>query len=55
MSLPMLPVSRAAMPAWPETKPEDDPLSAARGIVFSVLFSLPAWLAVALVIWRFVI
>src|SRR6478736_6582916 len=43
VSLPMLPVTRAAMPAWPDTKPEDDPLGAARGIVFSLLFSVPAW------------
>lgn len=55
MSLPMIPISQGQMPPWPETKPQGDPLAPARGIVFSVLFSLPAWLIVAFLIWLLVV
>jgi hypothetical protein len=49
----MMPVREAQLPAWPETRPDDDPVLAARGIVYSVMLSLPFWFVVAVLTWWF--
>ena len=52
MSTPILPTPNAALPAWPDTCPEDDPILAARGVLYSVVFSLPFWVVVASLAWH---
>jgi hypothetical protein len=47
----MTPVRVVQFPAWPDTCPDDDPMLAARGVVFTVILSLPFWFAVALLVW----
>jgi hypothetical protein len=54
VSTPILPTPNAALPAWPDTCPEDDPILAARGVLYSVVFSLPFWLVVASLAWHVV-
>jgi hypothetical protein len=51
VSIPMMPLSESQLPAWPETSPEDDPMLAARGIVYSVVLSLPFWFVVVVLTW----
>jgi hypothetical protein len=47
----MISVADAELPAWPETSPPDDPMLAARGVVFSMGLSLPFWFSVAVFAW----
>lgn len=51
MSLPMISVADGEFPSWPETSPEDDPMLAARGVVYTMGLSLPFWLSVAVLAW----
>lgn len=51
VSIPMVPLTESQLPAWPEARPEDDPMLAARGIVYSVVLSLPFWFVVIVLTW----
>jgi hypothetical protein len=51
VSLPMISVCDGEFPAWPDTQPDDDPMLAARGVVYTMGLSLPFWLSVAILAW----
>ena len=51
MSLPIIAPAEGEFRSWPETSPKDDPMLAARGVVYAMALSLPFWLSVAIFAW----
>jgi hypothetical protein len=51
VSRSMISVVDGDLPSWPETSPSDDPILAARGVVYSMGLSLPFWFSVAVFAW----
>jgi hypothetical protein len=47
----MISVVDGEFPSWPETSPTDDPMLAARGVIYSMGLSLPFWFSVAVFAW----